>query len=307
MLPIFYAVNSFSSEFPFYSAARISDPPEIDGVLEDKCWENAYVTEPFVAIGGKAVDVKTTGMLCWDDKNLYVAFVCEEPMMNNIEERMERGQIKGFDESIEIFIDSNYDRSTYVQLRVGITGERESREGTALSPAIQAGWSAGIKKYADRWTMEAAIPFELLGGIRPGPDIIWGLNLNRQRIVDPQGDMWTCWSDTKGAFATPRRFGNLIFADYPLWLRYRYTVLTGRLMEEMADMIMRYPFAGRQLLPELPRLDGLWADFLLKVADLPSGKADGYAELMSKGESVVASYEELLTRLRMEVIKTEFR
>ncbi len=307
LLTMFYAFDSSASEFPFYSAAIINDSLIIDGAIEEECWRRAYITEPFVAIGGKSADVQTTGMLCWDEKNLYIAFVCEEPMMKTIEERILRGQVKGFDESIEIFIDSNYDRSSYIQLRVCITGERESRKGSSIAPEIQAGWHAGIKKYADRWSIEAAIPFELLGGNSPKPDIIWGLNLNRQRVVDPRGDMWTCWSDTKGAFATPQRFGNLIFADYPLWIRYRYTLITVRLMEEIADMIMRYPQAGKPLMPDIGRIDGLWSNFLTKLAAESAKAADRHAELSSNGDSVVAAYEEFLSRLRMEVIKTAFR
>jgi len=301
----------FSDTFPMYSALMVSDPPVIDGILDEECWKNAEKTAPFVAIGGKPAKTSTTGMLCWDEKILYIAFVCEEPEMDVIENRIKTGQIKDFDQSIEVFIDSNYDRSSYIQLRLGITGMRESRNGAELAPEIQEGWSAAIRRYADRWTVEMGVPFRLLGGIPPGPDVIWGLNLNGSRGVDLETDGlfwsgWTCWSDTKGPFAAPGRFGRLIFADYSLWLRYRYTVLTGNLIQEVADMLMRYPLAGRPFMQELCAIDRMWTDFLMKLADAGSNPSVTHDVLSSAGDRVVAAYEDFLSRMRLAVIETEF-
>ena len=118
LIPLSYALYASNDTFPLYSAARVSDPPVIDGALEEDCWKNAEVTAPFVAIGGKVVNVRTTGMVGWDDKTLYLALVCEEPKMAVIEERIRSGQISGSDQSIEVFIDSNYDRSSYIHSTV---------------------------------------------------------------------------------------------------------------------------------------------------------------------------------------------
>ncbi len=189
---------------------------------------------------------------------------------------------------------------------------RDSREGAAISPEIQAGWSAGIKRYDDRWTVEMAVPFRLLGGNPPRPDNVWGLNLNGSRGVNLEGagygwTGWTCWSDTKGAFATPNRFGRLVFTDYTLWLRCHYAVLTRNLMDEITDLMMRYPGAGKPLMPEISKLDGLWTDFLKQLSVSIPEVAGRQRELLATGDKVVAAYEEFLSRLRLGVIKTEFR
>ena len=301
-----FVLNASGGEFPIYSASRVSEPPSIDGALDDACWVAAEKTAPLVAIGGKAVDVSTTGMLCWDKKTLYIAFVCNEPLMDVLEKRIRQGQVQMFDESIEVFLDADYDRSTYVQLRVGITGGRDSRYGIDLYPEIHERWSAGVRRGKDRWTVEMAVPFELLGDSRPHPDTVWGLNLNRQRLVDAERDKWTCWSDTKGGFHSPARFGWLIFADYTLWLRCHYAVLTGNLMNETADLMMRYPYAGQPLMPELSRLDDAWLAFLQTIAKAAPDTGAKCRELLPRGAEVVNTYKKFLARMRLSVIREAF-
>jgi len=301
---LLFASTLFSGEFPFYSAKKISVPPVIDGILNEECWKNAEMTVPFVAIGGKEVNVKTVGLLCWDKEKLYIGFICEEPLMEIIEKKIKDGNIKGFDESIEVFIDSRYDRSSYIQLRVGIIGERESRKGAEVSPEMQAGWTAGIKRDKDRWTVEMGVPFALIAYKDITPDTIWGLNLNRQRTVDPKGDAWTCWSDTKGPFATPSRFGNLIFTDYPVWARYYYTLIVNKLMDEVMELIMQYPQATKPFIPEMKKLDNLWWELIKKLYD---EKSLNYKEISIAGDKVVSEYRAFLSQIHLAVIETEFR
>ena len=47
---------------------------------------------------------------------------------------------------------------------------------------------------------------------------MWGLNLNSSRSSAAAGG-WTCWSDARGGFHAPSRFGNLVFFPYPVFLR----------------------------------------------------------------------------------------
>lgn len=305
-IPVLFVLNAFSGEFPIYSASHVGEPPRIDGVLDDACWGTAEQTAPFVAIGGKAVGVSTTGMLCWDDKTLYIAFVCNEPLMDVLEERIRQGKVQMFDESIEVFLDADYDQSTYVQLRAGVTGERDSHYGFALYPEIQERWSAGVKLDKDRWMVEMAVPFELLGNSRLQPDTVWGLNLNRQRLIAVERE-WTCWSDTKeGGFHQPARFGRLVFADYTLLLKCHYAILTRNLMDEIMNLLMRYPNAGKLLMPELIQLDKAWLEFLQNLSAVAPDTAAKYKELMPKGAEVVNTYEDFLVRLRLSVIREAF-
>jgi len=299
-------VNVFCEELPIYSALRILNPPQIDGVLDDECWIESEKAEPFVAIGGKAVDVTTITMLCWDDRNLYIGFICKEPSMEFIKQRIKQRKIVGFGESIEVFLDTNYDRSTYKQLRVGITGERDSYSGSDPCPEIDDKWFAAVHLDKDQWTVEMAIPFELLSRTPQMPNILWGLNLNRSSNRRTVGK-WTCWSDTKGAFATPTRFGRLVFADYSLWLRYYYTVRTGDLMKQIAEEVMLYPNAGKCFMPELNLLDKKWLEFLEAVSSASPDTGAKCKKIIPQGEMLVKEYEQLSYRLRLMIIEIEFR
>jgi len=307
LLPLAGVLYADDDELPYYSALRTSDAPHIDGILDDECWAKAGKTVSFVAIGGKAVAVSTRGMSCWDGQSLYLAFICEEPLMKVIEERIAHGKMGGFEESVEIFLDADYDRSTYMQLRISITGDRESRKGTELCSDIHDGWPASVRRYEDKWIAEAAIPFKFLDEGCPHPDTVWGLNLNRQRLVGGEQGKYTCWSDTKGAFATPARFGNLVFADYALWLRQYFGKAIGGLTAEAADLMMHYPVAGKPMLEELNRLDGLWAEFVRMLPAIAPGDASELSGMIARGRAVAGRYEEFLARLRLAVIGTAFR
>ena len=295
---------------PSYSALRTADTPVIDGALDEACWGKAARSTPFVAIGGKPVAVTTTGMLCWDDRALYIAFICEEPRMARIEERLTAGQAAELGESIEVFIDTR-ERLSFVQLLLPIAGERRAVEGGKDSPRVRDGWSAKVRRLSDRWEVEMAVAWSVLADRVPTPDQVWGLNLNRTRGLDPESPPYHCWSATQAAFAEPNRFGSLVFTPYPIWLRASFTAKSAALTAELADLVTRYPVAAEPLLSEFGRLDAAWTEFLRALAapaaSDAAGDAAGNEALRAHGEQAIAAYEDLLARLRLAVVENQFR
>jgi hypothetical protein len=290
---------------PWYSALRTPQPPTVDGILQDPCWARTAQTAPFVAIGGKAVAVRTTGMLCWDGQALYVALVCEEPKMALIEQRLGAGQAADLGESVEVFIDTR-ERLSFVQLLLPVAGERRAIEGGKDSDRLRDGWSAKVRRLGDRWEVEMAVAWPVLADRLPTPDQAWGLNLNRTRVLDADSPPFHCWSATQAAFAEPNRFGNLVFAPYPLWLRARYTAQAAALTADLANLVTRYPLAAGPLLPELGRLDAAWTEFLRTLAET-GAVGPGQEEGRVRGEQAIAAYEDLLARLRLAVVESQFR
>jgi len=298
------AVAAEEEAFPFYAALRISSSPVIDGNLDDTCWRKAELTRPFVAIGGKDVQVKTRGMLSWDKKNLYIAFICEEPLMEVLKERIKEGDISPFEESVEIFIDSNDDRSTYLQFRVSILGEKDSRRGYEIDRELNEKWRAAVSLNKDSWTVEAAIPFEVLGA-EPSPQALWGLNLNRQRMMEVKGK-WTCWSDTKGGFHSPARFGHLIFIDYNAWLKAYFGNQINSLNREIKGLVRDYPELTAPFRDRFAQAKKDYRDFLQRVSSANIDSGDKCAPFYNEGKSVVGKYEDAFSRLRLAVIQGEF-
>ena len=74
------------NEFKALISHKTDIPPLLDGILEDECWKIADHTKTaFVHWGTKTVVRKQTVIyVCHDDKNLYLACVCEEPRLKSL-------------------------------------------------------------------------------------------------------------------------------------------------------------------------------------------------------------------------------
>ena len=220
-----------------YSATNVAPAPAIDGQLTDPCWQAIESTAPFVCIGGAAAPTLTTGKVCWDDRNLYIAFVCAEPALAAIRQRMADRTLPPYEESVEMFFNPSHDHFTYMQLRVDILGNRDSRpDGDALDPAMNQRWSAAVALDEDRWTVEARIPLRLLAARPPDAGTVWGFNLNRSSASG-----CTCWSDTQGPFHSPSRFGHIIFVPPQVYLHSHFDASFQSIWDEVNALCHRDP------------------------------------------------------------------
>ena len=181
----------------------------IDGAPDEEMWRGAAKTDQFFLYGGKGVSkAKTTTMLLYDDKDLYVAFICEE-----------RGRRKPLivggppwdDDEVEVWIDANRDRKTFRQVIVNAANEKmEFRES---GPNPIGSTTAVHVVQSDSWMVEMAIPLAGLGVKPPKPGDTWHLSLCRYR---PPGKTFNSelivWAPLKsGGFKDLVNFGTLIF------------------------------------------------------------------------------------------------
>jgi len=185
-------------------AARVSEAPVIDGVLDDAAWLTAS------QMGAKLVcDQDNTGAfisayprvayLAYDDNNLYVgikiftadasALVTEAASYWNTDE-------------VEVFLECP-DTMMYYKITVTSAGDCYEASGIGLS-------TAAVSKGDTYWVIEAVMPFVTLGKTPKAGDV-WGINVVGHQVAD--GDMWICWNPTYGGFNNPSRFGSLTFLD----------------------------------------------------------------------------------------------
>ncbi len=69
-----------ADQIAHYTAYRVRDPIQIDGQLNEKCWNAAPRSPRFTdIITGRPALYDTRASVLWDDNNLYVAFWVEEP------------------------------------------------------------------------------------------------------------------------------------------------------------------------------------------------------------------------------------
>jgi hypothetical protein len=221
-----------NAPLPVYRATRATGPITIDGKLDEPDWKRAPSTGPFVrSMDGGPTKYRTEAKILWDDKNLYVAFMCQDedvwtsythhddPLYNQ--------------EVVEMFIDADGDGRTYNELEISpanVTFDAyfvERRKD--LDKAIT--WESGMKTAvvvdgtlnnpSDRdkgWTVEAAIPIANLAAVphvppRPGDE--WRINLYRlDWYNDRKVNEGSAFSPLfVGDFHALQRFGWLEFAD----------------------------------------------------------------------------------------------
>jgi len=290
---------------PLISALPATTKPRIDGILDEPCWQTAELSSPMVAIGGAAVKVPTWGKFCWDEKYLYVAIICNEPLMSDLQGRLQRKDLAQFEESIEVFINPSHDHSAYKQFRIGFMGETDTHVQNDIDLTLTSQWHGAVHHAADAWTVEMAIPFEVIG-MRPASNCLWGLNFNRQRSIQ-KTDMWTCWSDTKGGFHSPVRFGHLIFTDYPAWLTDYYGKRMDDADSEFQSLLRRYPTSTKTQATASEKLAERRRAFVRNVGDAKIGSGAQCQPMIKIGEELVAAYEDELVALRLTIIGGNFQ
>jgi hypothetical protein len=295
-----------AGDLPFYAALHTREAPRVDGVLDEPCWLRAEQTASFVQIGGAAAQVESRSLACWDERSLYVAFICAEPLMADLQERIGRGEVQLFDESVEVFLDPACDRYSYLQLRVDVLGNRDTHRRNDPAVELDSQWSGAAGRGVDAWTVEMAVPFAMLGA-PPTAGTVWSFNVNRQRIAHLGPVQWTCWSDTKGGFHSPSRFGHLVFTGYQAWLRFHFRSRLDAVEQEMGDLALRFPEVAGALAARLGQLDQQQVAFLGQVGAGEFGGEEDCRALFDRGEAILADYERALDEMRLVVIRDVLR
>ena len=71
------------TEIARYTARHVSEPIRIDGKLDEPAWQHAPRSPRFIdIISGQPEIHDTRAAVLWDEKNLYVAYWIEEPMVH---------------------------------------------------------------------------------------------------------------------------------------------------------------------------------------------------------------------------------
>jgi len=218
-----------------YSIFRTPTPPVIDGRLNETSWRKAKPTRNFRDPNGRPLSghERTRARFLWDAKHLYVGFTVEDRDIFN--------DFKGRDATlwkkdvVEVYLDPGRDGKDYVELQVSPTGEifdahftsrRQPKWQTAALaltiPGMQAKIQAigSINKRGDnisdrRWTVEIAIPWVQLPGVKgpPKDGEAWGVNLYRINAAGPGSRAFlAAWSPAGGDFHNWKGFGTVRFS-----------------------------------------------------------------------------------------------
>jgi len=188
---------------------KTTTPPVIDGNLDDKAWNLCNALESFYTPDTESKSkFPTETRVAWDDENLYVSFRCREPNLSGLVTRYrDRDWPVWQDDSVEILIDTNFDRKSFYLFDFNANGA--VYDAFEREPEWNGEHTVKSGREKDAWTLEVAFPWKTLGfDAAPAPGTKMGLQIARFRAQKPEE--LTQWSPTYGGNQRVRQFGSLI-------------------------------------------------------------------------------------------------
>jgi hypothetical protein len=210
---------------------RTTDPIVIDGKREEGDWARAESVGDFEFTWWKEGDgdrQPTDAKLLWDDKFLYVSFVCTD--RNVLATRTDHDSDVYRDDCVEVFASPEVDHpERYFNIEMNAlstcldeyrrTGEKPADSWTAkgIQVAVSVDGTLNDPSDVDRgWSLEVAIPFQLFAHVlpdgHPKPGDQWRLNLNRLEDNMSIKSQWSQGDRNFPRFHHPEYFGFVEFA-----------------------------------------------------------------------------------------------
>jgi hypothetical protein len=212
LMTILICAPSASAREPARSLepTKTTQPPVIDGKLDDECWSKATVTTDFIEYKTeRSAREQTLVRVLYDDQNLYVAFECMEPEPEKIIAAERKYDQSLYEEDrVEVQIDTLHDhRGAYI-FTVNTLGTRyDARQGLFGKEDDTWGceWSVACLVTDDRWFAEFAIPIGNLF-FQKKDNTSWGINFRRTEKGLQESSYW-CFRNSQARY--PQEFGNL--------------------------------------------------------------------------------------------------
>ena len=168
-----------------YVIHRVFESPVIDGIVNDKVWEEITIANNFTQITPKngeqeRLNQKTEVKICYDSKNIYFAVTmydnASDSILKELSQRDEDN--KNFD-AFGIFIDPFNDGQVEYNFMVTAAGVQIDRKfsKSGIDKNWNAVWKSAVKINSIGWVAEFAIPFSQLRFSEKSD--IWALNMAR--------------------------------------------------------------------------------------------------------------------------------
>ncbi len=168
--PLFFAACAEAGPPPHkLSASKVTNPPRIDGALDDEAWKSvAKITDFVNPFTNTAPEDATEAWIGYDEKAVYVAFYCH---MQNPGELVARAIKPGTDLQGEDFVvlrldpfNSKQDNLSISRYQVNALGTQndEIAGGRAAKREWRGDWQAAARRVSDGYTVEFAVPWEAM-------------------------------------------------------------------------------------------------------------------------------------------------
>jgi hypothetical protein len=202
LLPCPAFADNKESGKPAVNIPRLSSPPNFEQFVDmssDKIAATGMArVEGFIQErpkDGEAASQKTEAYLGYDEKNLYIAFLCFDSEPDKIRARMTRRETAFSDDFVEVTLDTFRDqRRGYVfwSNPVGIQADglwNEDNANNGPDFSFDTVWNSEAKVTDKGYVVWMAIPFKSL---RFSPEELqtWGITLLR---MIPRANEWAYW------------------------------------------------------------------------------------------------------------------
>src|SRR5712691_157669 len=179
---------------PVLRIPRVKRPPRLEDFLNGTAREDEAIVTSFRQRDpgdGVPVSEPTTAYLSYDDKNLYVIFVCkDEP--RQVRARMAKREDAFSDDMVGILLDTFHDqRRAYYFLSnpLGIQADAILTEGQGEDYSFDTLWHSEGRLTPDGYIVWFAVPFKSLR-FRGEPIQTWGIGLSRSIIRKNETSWW---------------------------------------------------------------------------------------------------------------------
>ena len=187
---------------PVYEIQQTSQPPVIDGKINDDCWQDATALTNFTQVlplEGAAPTEQTEIRFVYNADYLFVAVRCFDSEPNKIiAKQMQHDDWLGSDDMVKIAFDTFFRQRDGYFFAVNPLGARTEglienfTEENSLWDTI---WQTRACIDEQGWTAEIAIPFKSLSFDQKNN--LWGFNFERVIRRKQETVRWTAISNTK--------------------------------------------------------------------------------------------------------------
>ncbi len=198
-------------------AVRTSQPPRIDGILDDPAWQSAVPAGDFIQRDpeeGKPASERSEVRVLYDQDAIYFACTFYDSQPELILAPFTRRDNEIESDWGSIRIDSYHDHQSCFEFTFNPSGVKVdilqfddgNNEVTSWDPV----WYVETRITAEGWTAELKIPFSVLRYNSPGADTsgyTWGINFIRNISRKQEGQYWAFTPKKESGFVS--RFGSL--------------------------------------------------------------------------------------------------
>ncbi|MEA2064112.1 MAG: DUF5916 domain-containing protein, partial [Gemmatimonadota bacterium] len=192
------------------------NPPQVDGSLDDRCWQQAEWQGGFVQLKpsmGEPARAHTRVAVAYDSKHIFVAFRCFNPTGPGANSRItRRDDNMDLDNAVTLYLDSFHSRRDCYYFSTNSLGTqvdgRIGDDGRSNDKSWDCTWYTASQQDSLGWTSEMAIPVAEIRFPRDS-DTPWGINFRRNY---PELYEISLWNESDKTWQVSR-FGDLAGLD----------------------------------------------------------------------------------------------